>query len=361
MKWEYSGTGLTFLGIGITMVLALPPPWWPAMPKRLVRAGLYCGLALIVFGCAFTFMGIWPDMLRPRLFPILAICAGLTILIGGVVALFESSPTQTTKREQSSSAPHLKLDTSLRDVSVYWPSGSLFPEGKDHKLPPFVLRLKNVTASKALNIQLSFHVDENLDHLRDALKASLFSGLDQMASGEWSIPLRSLHRKNELFNMIVDFRGENVRRIDSLDEKDGNLSVVYPTSIQNIIWMRVLQAGFEAGKRLDEQLKGAPLKSRLELENSLINSFRMRTLILPNVTIDIAYTGLDGKEHQQKEVIRSIFMVLDTPKWVHDDSRKEKDALVFEGGVGDVGFEDKENPDDGGFGVAKRQGIIPSD
>ena len=32
MKWEYFGTGLAFLGIGITVVLALPPPWWLSMP-----------------------------------------------------------------------------------------------------------------------------------------------------------------------------------------------------------------------------------------------------------------------------------------------------------------------------------------
>src|ERR1700751_1920116 len=89
MKWEYFGTGLALLGIGITMVLALPPPWWPTMPKRLVRAGLYTGLALIIFGCVSTLMGIWPEMLRPRLWPIVAICAGLAILVAGIVALFE--------------------------------------------------------------------------------------------------------------------------------------------------------------------------------------------------------------------------------------------------------------------------------
>lgn len=81
MRWEYFGTGLAFLGIGITMVLALPPPWWPKMPPSLVRFGLFCGLALIIFGGALTIMGIWPDALRARLWPILAMAAGIFIFV----------------------------------------------------------------------------------------------------------------------------------------------------------------------------------------------------------------------------------------------------------------------------------------
>jgi hypothetical protein len=40
MRWEYFGTAAASVGIGITMVLALPPPWWPDMPSWMVRAGL---------------------------------------------------------------------------------------------------------------------------------------------------------------------------------------------------------------------------------------------------------------------------------------------------------------------------------
>ena len=32
VKSEYIGTGLALAGIGITLMVALPPPWWPKMP-----------------------------------------------------------------------------------------------------------------------------------------------------------------------------------------------------------------------------------------------------------------------------------------------------------------------------------------
>jgi hypothetical protein len=37
MKWEYFGTGLAFIGIGATLMLALPP-----------RGGLGCRLRLFI-------------------------------------------------------------------------------------------------------------------------------------------------------------------------------------------------------------------------------------------------------------------------------------------------------------------------
>lgn len=92
MKWEYFGTGLALLGIGITMVLALPPPWWPSMPRGFVRAGLFIGLAFIIYGTAFTAMGIWPDELRPKLLPIVAMCLGLSIFIAGSIWFSRMAP-----------------------------------------------------------------------------------------------------------------------------------------------------------------------------------------------------------------------------------------------------------------------------
>jgi hypothetical protein len=92
MKWEYFGTGITFVGIGITLVLALPPPWWLKMPPILVRIGLLAGLGLIIFGGAITFMGIWPETLRPRLMPVLLMSTGLFIVVAGAVWFFKIDP-----------------------------------------------------------------------------------------------------------------------------------------------------------------------------------------------------------------------------------------------------------------------------
>jgi hypothetical protein len=48
------GIGLTILGVGITLVLGLPPNWWSDMPPGLVHIGVGFGLVLIVIGLAIT-------------------------------------------------------------------------------------------------------------------------------------------------------------------------------------------------------------------------------------------------------------------------------------------------------------------
>src|SRR6185437_3308082 len=122
-----------------------------------------------------------------------------------------------------STVPLLKLEASVRDIHVKWADASLFPETEDRK-SPWVLRLKKLAGSKAVKIELAFHISENLDRLRDNLKASLFSALVQRENGDWSIPLQFV-RKDATHTVFVGFHGENVRRIDSLDDKDGSVSV----------------------------------------------------------------------------------------------------------------------------------------
>jgi disulfide bond formation protein DsbB len=93
MKWEYFGTGLALVGIGATLILALPPPWWPKMPRALVNGGLFLAFALIVYGVAFTVMGIWPEVLRPRLLPILVMAAGVSIAVAGAAWFWWMQPS----------------------------------------------------------------------------------------------------------------------------------------------------------------------------------------------------------------------------------------------------------------------------
>lgn len=45
------GTALTVVGLGLTLVTALLPGAWPAMPKELYWAGIALGLLLMVAGC----------------------------------------------------------------------------------------------------------------------------------------------------------------------------------------------------------------------------------------------------------------------------------------------------------------------
>jgi hypothetical protein len=127
MKWEYFGTGLAFLGIGITMVLALPPPWWPGMPRVLVRGGLFIGLALIVYGSALIVMGIWPEYFRPKLIPLMVMSAGISVFVAGAIWFAEiankDAPRKSTldgilKFECSRDQFHLPSDGNLLEIVV---------------------------------------------------------------------------------------------------------------------------------------------------------------------------------------------------------------------------------------------------
>lgn len=134
MRWEYFGTGLTFLGIGITMVLALPPPWWPSMPRWLTRTGLFLGLAFVIYGLAFAAMGIWPDILRPRLWPIVGLSLGLFVTAASIVWLFQISPAQNDRsRETKSTIQRIAVECSNQILPKMMPANetiaviSLFP------------------------------------------------------------------------------------------------------------------------------------------------------------------------------------------------------------------------------------------
>jgi hypothetical protein len=283
---------------------------------------------------------------------------GAISLVGLVEGLRWIKTVESPVRDESvkSAVPLLKLEASFRDVPLQWPSASIFPQSEETKTP-LALRLKSLAGPKALNIELSLHVFEKLEQLRDSLKTSVFSALEQKQNGEWAIPLEFVSNK-PTHTTFVGFQGENVRRIDSLDDKDGSLSIAYPIAIQNFLWLHALEMSFRAGQYINAQRNSAPAKSIQELENGLQSTVRAMTIPLPNVTVNISYTGPDGSAHQQTETIRAVFMAIVTPQWVYEDAGKQK--LSFEGGTGFLGFEDKDNPDDGLFARAKHQGFLPA-
>jgi hypothetical protein len=81
MKWEYVGTGLAFVGIGITLMVALPPPWWPKMPPPLVHIGVILGALLTVVGTIIAVFGMWPVLPSPKI-PLLGMAAAVVIFCG---------------------------------------------------------------------------------------------------------------------------------------------------------------------------------------------------------------------------------------------------------------------------------------
>lgn len=81
MKWEFFGGGLAVIAIGLTLVLALPPPWWPKMPASVVHSGILLGVTLCNIGLALLLIGIWPTQFESRSLPSLlfALAIGLAI------------------------------------------------------------------------------------------------------------------------------------------------------------------------------------------------------------------------------------------------------------------------------------------
>jgi hypothetical protein len=122
MKWELIGTGLAILALGVSMFLALPPPWWPKMPALLIQAGLMCGLALTVVGAAIIVLGIWP-MLALRMGPIVLMTLGTVLVAVGAVWYF--GPSQTPSPNPSEDLESLKsvyqryVGEKTRKISFY--------------------------------------------------------------------------------------------------------------------------------------------------------------------------------------------------------------------------------------------------
>lgn len=81
MRWEYFGTGLALIGIGITLMVALPPQWWPKMPPALVHTGVILGGVLTFAGVIIAIFGAWPVVPSPKMAIIGMGLSGLAFLL----------------------------------------------------------------------------------------------------------------------------------------------------------------------------------------------------------------------------------------------------------------------------------------
>jgi hypothetical protein len=89
MNWEYIGVGLAVLAIGITLVIGVPPPWWPEMPKGLVRGIIACGVLVAIAGLYLLVMGCLSSALKERSpWPIAGMLAGALIFLGSAGVWF---------------------------------------------------------------------------------------------------------------------------------------------------------------------------------------------------------------------------------------------------------------------------------
>ena len=97
MKWEYIGAGLALIGIGVTLVLALPPPWWPKMSSQLIHVGVLSGVVLVLVGVCILVIGVVPGLPAGKIGPIFLTVLGVLFFVAGIIwYLIPMQDTQAT-------------------------------------------------------------------------------------------------------------------------------------------------------------------------------------------------------------------------------------------------------------------------
>src|SRR5262249_49094911 len=105
MKWELLGTGIGVAAIGLTLMVALPPPWWPKMPAGFVQAGIVLGLVLLVVGIGLTELGAWPGIPAPKGPYALMIFGTALFITGGVWFFFSPAPPELESATERTAKP----------------------------------------------------------------------------------------------------------------------------------------------------------------------------------------------------------------------------------------------------------------
>jgi hypothetical protein len=102
MRWEYIATGLGLVAIGLTLMVALPPPWAPKMNPQLVQAGILGGLVLVLIGLGITIVGTWSGLPQGKLGPTFFLILGaLFISTGGIWLYMRPSSTDDERKQIS--------------------------------------------------------------------------------------------------------------------------------------------------------------------------------------------------------------------------------------------------------------------
>jgi hypothetical protein len=136
MKWEYVGTGLAFIGIGITLMVALPPPWWPKMPPPLVHIGVIVGTLLTVVGAIIAVFGMWPVLPYPKI-PLLGMGAAV-IIFSGCALWFWVVPDKSFSLDLVKPLKRL-IAYSVVTLATQW-------DGKGLQLHGYNIRVDNVSS-----------------------------------------------------------------------------------------------------------------------------------------------------------------------------------------------------------------------
>jgi hypothetical protein len=294
----------------------------------LAKRGVRRAMALVIVGTAF-------------------------IILGGIIGMYGAFTTDHPgkPRETSGPRPTLKVGFGQRDISIRWPDADIFPhtEGDQLPRPPLTLKIRNVGALKAVDVEIAFAIADDQEVLRTDLQTSVFKQLVKGEAESWDIPLEFLSGQSSRAISVM-LRGANVRRIPVLNEED---LVVYPPIIQNWFWLRTIQQAFVASSSVDAKMREIAKKSPEEFM-AYVRKRRLPTIVvLPEVSLSITYKDQNGKTYQQVEKVKAIYMPVAPPFWAI-----EGEKLIFHAGFGILGFDDADNPDDGYFALSRRQGLV---
>jgi hypothetical protein len=181
--FERLGTGLAVMGIGITLVMGLPPPWWPDMPPALVRAGVFVGVALIILGAGLVLNSTWSAARqgRRRMLPLIGMAVfGLGFL--GCAAWYfwpaKEMPAQTIAKlaelgwTVKPSDAEILFEVNARPLPPMKESASYFSEIKR----PFRLQLQQVPSLDGLHFIADIPECKNIE-----LGAGGFTDLSELS------------------------------------------------------------------------------------------------------------------------------------------------------------------------------------
>jgi len=81
---ERLGLGFAALGVGLSLVVGLPPNWWPKMPEPYVTIGLCVGVILTIVGSGLIIVSIYGRK-RRMTWPVFALDALLVLSVLGLI------------------------------------------------------------------------------------------------------------------------------------------------------------------------------------------------------------------------------------------------------------------------------------
>jgi hypothetical protein len=145
MKWDFFGGGLGVAGIGLALLLALPPPWWPKMPTSVVHGGILSGVTLCSIGLALLLVGILPGQLESRAGPCILLATAIGLAISSLIWWhWDVVSPEVSRNDGSLDGTILVECTDAALPSVMPASGNLFhlalsPAAKQVQLGRFTL------------------------------------------------------------------------------------------------------------------------------------------------------------------------------------------------------------------------------